>query len=319
MPSSPPPPSAAVRPATPADAEAVHRLLTAIDILETGRPQTDLHEVEAELKHPDVDLDTASWLGFHRERLVAHGLLRATSVPERWDVDHYVLPEHQELGLHLLERMRARAVGAAAERGADRAVLHLRLTTEPTTDTAALAAQGWRPVRRHHVLTRAVSPAADPSPAPPPGITVRRCTTEADRRTAHALLERAFAEHFDHRLVGYEQWRSELDGHRVDRSLMRIATVAGLGDAAVLLCRDDRESMGWVHRLGVIAEARGTGLGSHLLRLAFADFARRGRRTVGLGVDTENAGGALRLYERHGMALDHAVDTWELILPVPAH
>jgi ribosomal protein S18 acetylase RimI-like enzyme len=73
--------------------------------------------------------------------------------------------------------------------------------------------------------------------------------------------------------------------------------------------------MGWVRNVGVVGSARGRGLGTFLLRTAFAEFARRGRDTVGLGVDTENATGALRLYEGLGMTLHFAADTWELRLP----
>lgn len=51
-----------------------------------------------------------------------------------------------------------------------------------------------------------------------------------------------------------------------------------------------------------------------LLRHAFAVFATRGRDTVGLGVDTENATGAPRLYDRHGMTVHYAVDTWETVV-----
>lgn len=74
--------------------------------------------------------------------------------------------------------------------------------------------------------------------------------------------------------------------------------------------------MAWTGHLGVLAPARGQGLGSHLLRHAFGHYAALGRRGIGLGGDTDNTSGALALYERHGMSLDFAVDTWELIRPV---
>lgn len=45
-----------------------------------------------------------------------------------------------------------------------------------------------------------------------------------------------------------------------------------------------------------------------------AAVAARGRDTVGLGVDTRNATGAPRLYERHGLTLHYAVDTWETVV-----
>ncbi|MGW2557740.1 GNAT family N-acetyltransferase [Streptomyces sp. NPDC001514] len=74
--------------------------------------------------------------------------------------------------------------------------------------------------------------------------------------------------------------------------------------------------MGWVRALGVLPSARGRGIGALLLRQAFAEFARRGRTTVGLAVDTGNTTGALRLYERSGMSLHYSADTWELTVPL---
>ena len=50
--------------------------------------------------------------------------------------------------------------------------------------------------------------------------------------------------------------------------------------------------------------ARRRGLALGLLTRAFAEFYRRGERTVGLGVDTQNETGATRLYDQAGM---HAV------------
>jgi ribosomal protein S18 acetylase RimI-like enzyme len=88
-----------------------------------------------------------------------------------------------------------------------------------------------------------------------------------------------------------------------------------LGDAAVLRSHNDRASMAWIGHLGVLRQARGQGLGSYLLRHAFGHYAALGRDRIGLGVDTDNSSGALALYERHGMTLDFAVDTWELIRP----
>ena len=48
-----------------------------------------------------------------------------------------------------------------------------------------------------------------------------------------------------------------------------------------------------------------------LLRAAFEEFGSLGRRTVSLGVDAENATGALRLYEKAGMAVERRFDFYE--------
>ncbi|MFF3504545.1 GNAT family N-acetyltransferase [Streptomyces sp. NPDC003247] len=303
-----------LRPATLADAPAVTDLLTAVDVIEIGRPETDLHTVEADLKHPETDLAQDSWLAFDGDRLVAYGLLWDESGGERIDVDHYVLPDHQRAGRLVLESMEARALRKARENGVARAVVHLHLNTRPTLDTGLILDRGWSVVRRYHVLRRPLDPAADAAPALPPGVRVRPCTTEADRLRVHGLYQSSFAEHFDFQPRAYEQWLHDIDAGGLDWSLVWIAGTDDLGDARFLLARDDREAMGWIRGIGVLREARGRGLAGLLLRQAFAAFAARGRDTVGLGVDTSNATGAPELYARSGMSVHYAVDTWEAVL-----
>lgn len=306
--------TADLRPATLADAPAITQLLNEIDRIEIGRPETDQHTVEADLKHPETDLTRDSWLAFDGGLLVAYGLLWDESGGERVDIDHYVLPGHQDTGLRLLAAMEDRALAKARANGAARAVVHLHLNARPTTDTALLAERGWRVVRSHHVLRRAVDPAADLPPLAPAGVSVRACATEADRVRVHELYQRAFAGHFDFQPRPYPLWLSDIDAEGLDWSLVWIAATDDLGDAGFLLARDDREAMGWIRALGVLGEARGRGLGGFLLRHAFAHFAARGRDTVGLGVDTANATGAPRLYGRNGMTVHFAVDTWEAVI-----
>ncbi len=304
-----------VRPAGPSDASDICALLNAVDVIEIGRPETDLGVVEADLNHPEVDLATDSWLAFQGGRLVAYALVWADSGPGRIDCDHYVLPGHDEAALALLERMEARAREMAGADGAPAGRLRLQLNTEPTLDLSLLTGRGYRTVRRYQVLTRALSPAADLRPAPPEGLALRDCAAdEADRRRAHALVEKSFAAHFGHAERGYEAWLDHLGARDLDWSLVWIASLPGHGDVGVLLTRDDRTSMAWVSHLGVRKELRGRGIGGFLLRHGFAAYAARGRDTVGLGVDTLNESGALALYRAHGMGLHYAVDTWELPL-----
>ncbi|WP_330298390.1 GNAT family N-acetyltransferase [Streptomyces sp. NBC_00503] len=302
-----------VRPAGPGDAEDICGLLNAVDLIEIGRPETDLAAVEADLHHPDVDLARDSWLAFEGGRLIAYALVWADSGPGRIDSDHYVLPGHREVSRRLLELVEARARELAA--GAPGGFLRLQLNVAPTFDTTLLPARGYRTVRRYQVMTRALDPAADRPPAAPAGLTLRPCDGDgAERRRAHALIEETFAEHFGHVERPYEPWLDHIDGRGLDWSLVWIAALPGRGDVGVLLTRDDRTSMGWLSHLGVRADVRGRGIGGFLLRHGFAAYAARGRTTVGLGVDTGNETGALGLYEAHGMALHYAVDTWELEL-----
>jgi len=48
-----------------------------------------------------------------------------------------------------------------------------------------------------------------------------------------------------------------------------------------------------------------------LLRNAFVEFYRRGKRKAGLGVDAQSLTGALRLYENAGMHVHQAFDRFE--------
>ncbi|WAZ25970.1 GNAT family N-acetyltransferase [Streptomyces cinnabarinus] len=306
--------SYAVRPAEPADAPAVTDLLNQVDLIEIGRPETDLSTVEAEFKHPEVDLSQDSWLAFHGDRLVAYALVWDESNGERIDADHYVLPDHQEAGQQLFTALETRALARAHANGASQAVLHLHLNTEPTLDTELIRERGWSVVRRYHVLHRRVDPAEDGAPRVPAGVRLRVCADEADRERVHALYQATFAEHFDFQPRAYEQWLHDVDAEKLDWSLVWLVSTEEAGDVGFLLARDDREAMGWIRSVGVLREARAQGLGGLLLRHAFAAFAARGRDTVGLGVDTGNTTGAPGLYARQGMTVHYAVDTWETVL-----
>ena len=72
---------------------------------------------------------------------------------------------------------------------------------------------------------------------------------------------------------------------------------AGAEIAAGAICTGDG---GFVHGLFTRRPWRKQGVGTALLGDAFRRFWARGERSVGLGVDTESATGAFRLYKRPG-------------------
>ncbi len=301
-----------VRSATLDDAAAACALLNEVDVFEIGRAETEVNEILADWKHPEVDLGRDSWLLHEDGRLVGYGLLWDESGGERIDVDLYMLPGRPEGARTLLERMEARAVERAAENGVRQAVVHQGLHIATAVDQDVLRERGWRTVRRYQVMERPLSPDADTMPVAPPGVCLRPCTDEADRRKAHALLQESFADHFDHQPRTYEQWLHDIDAENTDWSLIWIARIDGMGDVAAMRTRNDRITTGWISNVGVLREARGRGLAGYLLRYAFWYYAGLGRNRISLGVDTDNTSRALALYERHGMTLDAAVDTWEL-------
>ncbi len=87
-------------------------------------------------------------------------------------------------------------------------------------------------------------------------------------------------------------------------------------ETVVAATRNDpeRSGGGWIGALGVRRAWRGQGLAKALLLHSFREFHRRGKRRVGLGVDSENPTGATKLYESVGMVVDTEQVVWEKVL-----
>jgi mycothiol synthase len=309
-----------IRAATLADAAAIRDLVNEVDLVDAGTAGYSVEEVEADLRRV-FDLPRDSWLAFLGGRLVAYAVLWPASSGARFDIDHYVLPRHLPVGAGLLDLLTARAAELAGGAGSA-ADLQLALTPESVLTVHALPVRGWRNVRRHHVLTRPVSLAADPPPILPPGISIRAVATPDDQGVAYRLIQDTFAGHFGFEPLTYPAWRQRIDADHRDWSLCWIASQAPAADPSarprdvgVCLAHNDREATGWVQNLGTFASTRGRGVGTALLRTAFAEFARRGRGVVGLGVDTGNVTNALRFYTHLGFALQFEADTWQLVVP----
>lgn len=71
------------------------------------------------------------------------------------------------------------------------------------------------------------------------------------------------------------------------------------------------DAIGWIDDVGVKAASRGRGIGRALLDNGFRLLAERGVDRVQLNVDSENATGATRLYERADMTIRRSFDCYE--------
>ncbi|HEX2997889.1 MAG TPA: GNAT family N-acetyltransferase [Anaerolineales bacterium] len=175
---------------------------------------------------------------------------------------------------------------------------------------------GYRSVRSmYHMLIELDAPA--PQPEFPEGITVRVYNPATDIEAVYRAETEAFRDHFGHVEESFEEglkrWRRNRESEGFDPTLFFLA-MDGDEIAGINFCRTHSQydsDLGWVGSLGVRRPWRKRGLGLALLRHSFNEFYRRGKRKVGLGVDSQNLTGALRIYENAGMHVSQAEDYYE--------
>jgi mycothiol synthase len=163
-------------------------------------------------------------------------------------------------------------------------------------------------------------------PAEPPsaGVEIVPFTWDRDDevRQAHNA---AFTRHHGSSQRDPESWQTLFTGQRSFRpDLSRLAVIDGAVAGYVLAyvfeadtaARGSREvSLG---QIGVLPPARGRGVASATIAAVLRTAAEHDCATAGLGVDTENVTGALRLYERLGFRAVRSRVSWTLPLPPAA-
>ena len=188
-----------------------------------------------------------------------------------------------------------------------------RVFTPADHELAAVAeARGYRPWRSSFTMELALP--VD-GPILPEGIEIRPYRPAVDADVVRSAENEAFIGDPFHHDVSPERFADVYLGARgFDPGLWLLAWD---GDelAGFVLAYAERvgdPELGWVGTLGVRAPWRRRGLGEGLLRAAFVALHDRGLRRAGLGVDTENVTGALRLYERVGMRVVQRYDNLEV-------
>jgi len=295
-----------VRPITPNDFPGLAAFLADDETHLFGRPsRVGVADVTAWLSGPDLTSDT--WLFEEDGRLVAAGW-----VEKDHETGIAIGIVHRErrgrgLGSELVdrseERLRALGVGRAHA-----------VTLAP--DLAAgplLTGRGYREVRRFWEMTIELGDDPPLDPVLAEGLRIEPFSSEL-AGAFHSTLEEAFSDHWEYQPQSFEDWwQRQLKGPDHDPSLWFVVRD---GEAVVAATRNDpeRSGGGWIGSLGVRRAWRGRGLGKALLLRSFREFHRRGKRRVGLGVDSENPTGATKLYESVGMVVDTEQVVWEKVL-----
>jgi mycothiol synthase len=254
-----------------------------------------------------VDLPTDTWLREEDGGIVALGWVE--KYHDTGDAIGVVHPEHRGRGLG------SWLVDQSEERLATLGVGRIHAVSLAADEAAAplLSGRDYREVRRFWEMT--IELGDDPPPDVPlqDGLRLEPFSSEL-AQAFHAALEESFAEHWEFRPSQFEEWwERQVARPDHDPSLWFLVRT---DDEVVAATRNDpeRSGGGWIGALGVRPAWRGRGLAKALLLRSFREFHRRGKRRVGLGVDSENATGATKLYESVGMVVDTEQVVWEKLL-----
>jgi mycothiol synthase len=264
------------------------------------------------------------WFTFPREVLLAaveaDGRFSAFAAVIDPSDDHAIIwlrvVLHPELGSEAVgEQLFAEIDGRARELGRTGTQLHASCSAPDDRVAGIYRRAGYRRVRH---FVRMVAPLDEPPEEPvfPEGIELRPVDPERDLERIYAADEEAFEDHWGTVRTDFETWRHLSMGADWDPALW---FVAWDGDeiAGIALCRPSEggdPDLGWVDILAVRRPWRRRGLALALLLHSFHALRARGRPRVGLGVDAENLTGAVRLYERAGMAPVQQHDVYEAVI-----
>jgi mycothiol synthase len=298
-----------LRPAGPADLEAIFALQTRVERHDRLPIATPLAEFEDWLDDPHLHFATDTRLVETGGQVVAWG--RTWHNPsgvreERAYLDGAVDPAH-----------RGRGIGTALITWqVERATEQLRAAT--ATLPRYLRAQAYdfeesagRLYRRHGLmpvryLDELLRPLDDLPPVdPPPGIEVGGWQTSLSEEIRNMYNE-AYVDNWGSTPLDRPAWEYELgsSGVRLDLSPLAIDGGRVIGASLNAHFPEDVEVTGrrdgWIHKLAVSRSHRGRGIASALIGASLAAFRGAGFDHAMLGVDTENPSGAHHLYQRLG-------------------
>jgi len=299
--SSSPPDGFSVRRVTLDDAPAIDELITAADVAVQGWSESSVPELLGWWRM--MDLEHSSWVLHDGDSVAAYGAGFAHG--DTFELDGFVHPDYEGRGLGAW--LLAQAEERARELG------------KPKLYTFALAADtqahrlfeqcGMRDLRRYYRMSIDLD-VEPPEPEWPDGLRVGTFEPD-DAESFHSAMGEAFADEWNFVHMPFEEWR-ELRFVKDPDFDPTLWFIVRDGDeiAAVMRNEPDRSGAGFVGAIGVRRPWRKRGIALALLQLAFAEFHRRGKRRVALGVDAENPTGATRLYERAGMQVAFEVVTY---------
>jgi len=319
-----------LRPFTLEDAPAVVDLFNAQSQHLYNRDDCDLDEMLNEWTSPGFDLDEMSRVVENLDGEVIGYIevwdttkphvikyVWGTLHPEKWDEEIY-------------KDMLAWAEDCARKRIAlappgTRVIINHGTSDKAHRRIAALQKSGHKLIRKfYRMMIEFDEPPQQP--ALPDVLRIVPIDLEHELKEAIIALDEGFQDHWGFVKHSVEEmlehWQHHINNSKeFDPTLWFLAKD---GDQIAGVCRStgvnkEDPDLGWVNQLCVLRSWRRQGLGMALLQTAFKEFYQRGKKRVGLGVDSDSLTNATRLYEKAGMHATETYHTYELELRPGKH
>lgn len=313
------------RPISLDDVPAVVRLFNRTSLAVMGAADYSESALRNELQSPGLDLsmDTLAIFDAAGEPVAYQGLYALIRPPVYPVALGRVDPDHMNRGLgsallEWVDRRAARHLAVVPQ--------HLRVAIrafaygkwQPSADL--LSDHGYVTFRHGFKMRRDFAGEIE-MPEWPDGIRVEVYRHPEEAEAVYRVVIDAFQDSFGYIRepfeAGFERFiHSSQADEAFDPDLWFLAR-AGDEIAGICLCskwdNEDRKA-GYVGSLGVRSPWRKLGIGRALLLHAFRAFQARGLQAATLAVDAGSLTGAVRLYEKAGMYIQHRWDRYEKVL-----
>lgn len=299
------------------DLDAVTELMNKCTVAVMGRRNFSPYFVSRLWEDGDFHINTDAWLITAPDRSIVGYADFSDGGENYFDVVTWEHPEYAERGIR--ETLLTRIEDRAHQEQSDQAITldHSWVYTQDRSTRASLEKFGYHIDRTFHRMQ--IEMDAPPSLAPiPDGIQIRSFRLGVEDRSVYDAYEEAQADEWGHQWLPFDKWQHYFIGteDQFDPSLWFLA-VEGDQIAGYIFARLERPGdpeEGHIRYVAVRRAWRRRGIAIALLRCAFAELFRRGKRKVGLGVDATSLTGADRLYERAGMRVYQTTLIYKKIL-----
>jgi len=270
-------------------------------------------EMAIEWKTPDFNIETDGIVAVTTDgRIVGYEEFANEYEHSKLRTDGYVHPQFTGLGIatammYAIEERARKDISLAASDV--RVYLHSTLDSHDAEGRSVHESCGFTPIRYHWRMQTDLF--SEPSVVVfPDRIELRPFIKGEHDRAVWEAQNEAFRDHWGSHDVPFDRWElGKFSRSDFDPSLWMIAwdgdQIAGFSQNRY------RMGIGWIGTLGVRRPWRKKGLGYSLLVHSFGEFYKRGKTTIGLGVDAQNSTGATRLYQKAGMYAASEFVTYE--------